>query len=133
MCAHFVGRFLTAIVLTSAVLGVFVPSASAAGCPDIEAVLARGTGDTPGVGWIGHAFIDSRRQKVGLKSLGVYAVDYPASEDLSRAVDGIRDAANHVESMAANCPNTKMVLGGYSQGAAVMGFVTSTMEWSTRQ
>ena len=28
-------------------------------------------------------------------------------------------------STANSCPNTKMVLSGYSQGAAVMGFVTS--------
>ena len=92
----------------------------------MEAVFARGTGETPGVGRIGKAFIASLQSKVGPKSFGVYAVDYPASEDLSRAVDGIRDAGNHIESMAANCPNTKMVLGGYSQGAAVMGFVTSS-------
>ncbi len=40
-------------------------------------------------------------------------------------IDGVRDAGSHVESTAANCPNTRIVLGGYSQGAAVAGFVTS--------
>lgn len=65
------------------------------------------------------------RTKVGDKSLGVYPVVYPASTNFPTAVDGIRDAANHIESMAANCPKTKLVLGGYSQGAAVMGFVTA--------
>jgi len=29
--------------------------------------------------------------------------------------------------MAISCPLTRMVLGGYSQGAAVAGFVTSTV------
>lgn len=91
----------------------------------MEAVSARGTSDEPGVGWIGQAFVHSLQPKVGPRSFGVSAVDYPASTDLPRSVDGIRDAANHIESVAANCPNTKMVLGGYSQGVAVMGFVTS--------
>jgi cutinase len=125
VCARFVARFLAAILLTSTVLGVGVASASAEGCPDVEAVFARGTTEAPGVGGIGQAFIDSLQSKVGPKSFGVYAVDYPASPDFPTAVDGIRDAGNHVESMAASCPKTKMVLGGYSQGAAVMGFVTS--------
>jgi cutinase-like protein len=111
--------------MTWAVLGAFVPSASAAGCPDVEAVFARGTTEVPGVGGIGQAFIDSLESKVGPKSFRVYAVDYPASPDFPTALDGIRDAGNHVESMVANCPKTKIVLGGYSQGAAVMGFVTS--------
>jgi cutinase len=126
VCAHFVARVLAAIVLTSAVVGANAASASAEGCPDVEAVFARGTTEAPGVGWIGQAFVDSLQSKVGPKSFGVYAVDYPASgPDIASALDGIRDAGHHVESMAANCPKTKMVLGGYSQGAAVMGFVTS--------
>ena len=111
--------------MTWAVLGVFIKSASADGCPDVEAVFARGTTEEPGVGGIGQAFVDSLQSKVGSKSFRVYAVDYPASTDFPTALDGIRDAGSHVESMVANCPKTKMVLGGYSQGAAVMGFVTS--------
>jgi cutinase len=111
--------------MTWAVLGVASPSASAEGCPDVEAVFARGTTEAPGVGGIGQAFVDSLQSKVGPKSFRVYAVDYPATTDFPTAVDGIRDAGDHVESMAATCPKTKMVLGGYSQGAAVMGFVTS--------
>jgi hypothetical protein len=61
----------------------------------------------------------------------VYAVNYPASTDFgnpdfpSTVIDGIRDASSHVEAMTANCPNTKEVLGGYSQGAAVTGYATS--------
>jgi cutinase len=111
--------------MTWAALGGFIPSASAAGCPDVEAIFARGTTEAPGVGAIGQAFVDSLQSKVGPKSFGVYAVDYPATTDFPTAVDGIRDAGDHVESMAATCPKTKLVLGGYSQGAAVMGFVTS--------
>jgi cutinase-like protein len=64
----------------------------------------------------------------------VYGVNYPASGDFgdriqfaSTVVDGVRDAGAHVQSMAANCPNTRMVLGGYSQGAVVAGYVTSAV------
>ena len=102
-----------------------VPSASAEPCPDVEVVFARGTTEPPGVGRIGESFVDTLRSRVGTKSLGVYPVNYPATTDFPTAIDGINDAGHHVESMAANCPRTKMVLGGYSQGAAVMGFVTS--------
>jgi cutinase len=74
---------------------------------------------------MGQAFVDSVRSKIGQKSLGVYGVNYPATMDFPTAMDGIADAGNHVEHMASTCPNTKMMLGGFSQGAAVMGFVTS--------
>jgi len=100
------------------------PSAYAEPCPDVEVVFARGTNEPPGVGGIGQTFVDTLRSHVGTKSLGVYPVNYPATTNFPTAVDGISDAGTHVESMAARCPKTKMVLGGYSQGAAVMGFVT---------
>ena len=53
--------------------------------------------------------------------------DYPASTDFPTAIDGVNDASAHIRSMAASCPNTKLVLGGFSQGAAVMGFVTANV------
>lgn len=98
---------------------------SAEPCPDVEVVFARGTDEAPGLGDVGENFVDSVRAHVGAKSVGVYPVSYPASMDFPRAVDGIADAGTHVEQMATSCPKTLMVLGGYSQGAAVMGFVTA--------
>lgn len=103
-----------------------VPVATAEPCPDVEVVFARGTNEPPGVGRIGQSFVDSLRPRVGGRSLGVYPVDYPATTDFPRAVDGISDAGGHVEHMAVSCPRTRMVLGGYSQGAAVVGFVTES-------
>jgi cutinase len=103
------------------------PSAQADPCPDAEVVFARGTTEAPGVGPTGEAFVESLRKKVSPKWVGVYAVDYPATIEFSTAVDGINDARTHILATAANCPKTKMVLGGFSQGAAVMGFVTASV------
>jgi cutinase len=58
----------------------------------------------------------------------VYAVDYPASGDFDTSTAaGVSDASSHIQSMAANCPNTRLVLGGYSQGAAVIDRTTTAM------
>jgi cutinase len=97
------------------------------GCPDVQLIFARGTTEAPGLGAMGDAFADDLKQRVGNKSVAVYPVDYPASTDFPTAIQGVVDASSHVKQTAANCPNTKMVLGGYSQGAAVMGFVTSEL------
>jgi cutinase len=120
---------VAAVVATPALLSA--PSAAADPCPDVEVVFARGTSEPPGVGGVGGSFVDALRGQIGGRSLGVYPVNYQASSDFSNpdfpvtVIDGIRDAGSHLESMAANCPKTREVLGGYSQGAAVAGFVTS--------
>ena len=120
-------RFLGPAVLAAWGLSGFVPAIPSAAepCPDTEVVFARGTGDPEGVGPTGQAFVDAVNARLPGKSVGVYPVNYPATEQWSTGIDGIRDAGAHVVSMAETCPKTKMVLSGYSQGAAVMGFVTS--------
>ena len=118
-------RMAAALAVAVSALGVGVPSASAQPCPAVEVVFARGTGEPPGVGPTGQAFVDSLLPRIGGRTSDVYPVDYPASDEWSTGLDGIRDAGAHVTSTANNCPRTKMVLSGYSQGAAVMGFVTS--------
>ncbi|HYZ67537.1 MAG TPA: cutinase family protein [Mycobacterium sp.] len=99
--------------------------ASAADCPDIEVVFARGTNDAPGLGNVGGAFVDALRGKVGGRSVGAYAVNYPASFDFLAAADGANDASAHIQFMVDNCPNTRLVLGGYSQGAAVIDVISA--------
>jgi cutinase len=94
-------------------------------CPDIEVVFARGTNDAPGLGNVGDAFVGALRDKVGGRSVGAYAVNYPASFDFLAAADGANDASAHIQYMVNNCPNTRLVLGGYSQGAAVIDVISA--------
>ena len=96
------------------------PSAAAVPCPDVEVVFARGTAEPAGIGRVGQAFTDALTAQVGGRTVGSYAVNYPASYDFLTTADGANDANNHITSMALTCPSTKVVLGGYSQGAAVM-------------
>ncbi|MBP1817544.1 hypothetical protein J3E61_001107 [Mycobacterium sp. OAE908] len=133
-----IARFLhlagVAILAIGMLLTAQIPAASAQPCPDVEVVFARGTGEPPGVGGVGQAFVDTLRSQIGAKSMDVYPVDYVASGDFGdrigfarTVVDGIRDAGTHVEATAANCPNTRIVIGGYSQGAVVAGYVTAAV------
>lgn len=119
---------LFAAAAVTAVSGAaLVPAApaQAADCPDIEVVFARGTNESPGLGRIGNAFVESLRNKVGGRSVGSYAVNYPASYDFLAAANGANDASAHIQWLMNNCPGTRVVLGGYSQGAAVMDVIAA--------
>ena len=129
-----VGTPRSAIVAASAMLavvaalaGVPAPTASAAPkCNDIEIVFARGTDEPAGLGAVGRALVDTLRPMVKGQSVGAYAVNYPASWDFLQVAAGANDASRRVQSLAATCPDTKIVLGGYSQGAAVVDVVTTS-------
>ena len=116
-----VGSGLSVCVLTAgvAISGTAAP-AQAAGCPDVELVFARGTSEPAGIGRVGQALRDQLQASLGDRTLGVYAVNYPASYDFLAAADGADDATNRIAQIAETCPNTRFVLGGYSQGAAVV-------------
>ncbi|XTP36072.1 cutinase family protein [Mycobacterium sp. TJFP1] len=119
---------LAAILVAAATLvaaPVQIPAAHAQGCPDIEVVFARGTDEPPGLGRVGAALVDSLRGRVGGRSVGTYAVNYPASFDFLAAAAGANDASLHIQYMMANCPRTRLVLGGYSQGAAVIDVIAA--------
>ena len=111
-----------AFVFTPAVLPSGVPGSAppaAAACPPVEVVFARGRFESAGPGAVGNAFISALRSKTD-KSIGVYAVNYPADSEVDV---GANDMSPHIQSMAANCPDTRLVLGGYSLGAAVTDVV----------
>ncbi|BBZ27585.1 cutinase [Mycolicibacterium madagascariense] len=122
---------LSAAVLVStgaAWTGLTAPSARAdadTGCSDVTLVFARGTFEAPGAGAVGDALTQSLTGRLGDRTLQVQPVDYPASLDFARAADGVLNARNVIQSTVARCPHTAIVLGGYSQGAAVAGYVTA--------
>jgi cutinase len=96
-----------------------LPSASAASCPEAEVVFARGRTEPAGTGILGNAFVSALRSKVS-KNVGVYAVRYPADNEVDI---GANDMSQHISYMLNNCPYTRLVLGGYSLGAAVTDVV----------
>jgi cutinase len=122
-------RLFIAGVVTTLVMGALVavpqlstattPSAHAQSCPEVEVVFARGRVESPGVGVLGNAFVNALRSKSN-KNIDVYAVRYPADTEID---EGANDMSGHIQHMMNTCPNTRLVLGGYSLGAAVTDVV----------
>src|SRR5690349_7870612 len=113
-------RLLGAAALTAGAFLAATPTgpANAVPCADAELVFARGTSEAPGVGGVGQSYVDALRAQLGARTLDVYPVNYAASDDFNNreafaasVADGVRDAGAHVQATAANCPNTKIVLG----------------------
>lgn len=117
-------RHLAAIACLGAALSAGpIPSAAAEACPDVELVFARGTGEPPGLGRVGDALAGALGPMLGGRSLGTYAVNYPASLNFLTTGHGADDARGRIAWLAGACPGTRVVLGGFSQGAAAVSML----------
>lgn len=135
MTAHGITRVLGHVVglavatvwtLLSAPIGI--PSAAADPCPGVEVAFARGTGEGPGIGRVGVAFVDALKPQIGGRPVSLYPVNYPATFQLADSANaGSGDLIGHVQDMAGRCPNTKEVIGGFSQGAGVVDLAVANM------
>lgn len=123
--ARLVGLGASALVTAAGLLAApaATPVASADDCPDVEVIFARGTNEPPGLGRVGDAFVDSLRQQTGGLNILPYGVNYAASKLQLHGGDGANDTIDRVKKSVEKCPSTKIVLGGYLQGASVMDIV----------
>jgi cutinase len=116
------GLLFAASVVSTSVIGW---AADGEPCPNVEEIFARGTLEAPGIGATGEAFTDALNGRLGNTPVVVYPVDYPASLDFNQAGAGVADAANKVLDIVNTCPATKIIIGGYSQGAAIAAYITA--------
>jgi len=112
---------LSALLAVTAAAFAPLPAApaNAANCSDAEVIFARGREEPPGMGRIGDTFFNDLRSMTP-KSVGYYAVRYPADTEIMQAA---ADMSQRIQYMANNCPNTRLVIGGYSLGAAATDFL----------
>jgi cutinase len=114
-------------MLAATGLGSQPPQTSATDCSDVEVVFARGTAESAGLGMVGRPFAEGLRSGLPGKTVTSYAVRYEALLDQSSAADGAADLTRHVIERFRECPLTRFVLGGYSQGASVVDIVTGAV------
>lgn len=123
-----------AVLLTAAVTALAVPAVAAAAltgaepapaaradCPDVRTVVVRGTGEK---GTLSAIFTDlTPRIEAGAGGrVETSGVPYPATGDWKPSVAaGVSLLAAELTAGVAECPGTRYVLLGYSQGAWVVG------------
>ncbi|TFK35878.1 cutinase [Crucibulum laeve] len=92
-------------------------------CADVTVIFARGTLESAPIGTVvGPPFQSALRSALGGKSLNFIGVNYPADIagfEEGGDPNGAKTMAGDITSAAGSCPNTKIVMSGYSQGAQV--------------
>lgn len=114
---------LSALTVVATPTSGLVEVGARAYCPDVQVYFARGTTEVPTLGTvIGPGFSAALSLQLVGKSVEFTGISYPALVSGYLAggdTGGAKTMANSATSTANNCPNTKIVLSGYSQGAQV--------------
>ncbi|MFT4086825.1 MAG: cutinase family protein [Gordonia sp. (in: high G+C Gram-positive bacteria)] len=129
-------RFFVVLASLALITGLTAPlagKASAADCADVQLVFARGTQEAGApLGVTGAAMYASLQKRFPGKDVRVSAVHYEASDQFEAGVDflrtvavGVRNTQGQLRGISSRCPGTRIVLGGYSQGAVVATYAVS--------
>ncbi|KAF1934409.1 carbohydrate esterase family 5 protein [Didymella exigua CBS 183.55] len=92
-------------------------------CTDITVIFARGTGELGNMGTVsGPPMVKAIRSKLGADRVTVQGVDYAASAagNANSGGDGGKIMAQYVQQALKQCPGTKVIVSGYSQGGMVV-------------
>ncbi|PSK43982.1 cutinase-like protein 2 [Elsinoe australis] len=107
-------------------------------CRAVTFVFARGSTEAGNIGTIiGPGVSQGLKSRYGANNVATQGVNYAAAlatNTLPNGADpkGISDMINQLTTAANKCPNTKIVAGGYSQGAAVTHQAIETISSSVR-
>lgn len=96
-------------------------SVAGVGCKPITVIFARGTIELGNVGeLVGPPFFNDLDDLIGADNIAVQGVDYAATIAgylIGGDPGGAQTTAYLLNQAASNCPDTQIVLSGYSQGA----------------
>ncbi|KAL4932561.1 carbohydrate esterase family 5 protein [Aspergillus undulatus] len=92
------------------------------GCKELTFIFARGTTEIGNMGTVVGPKVASELQSLTGNKAAIQGVDYPADAagNAQMGGSGGPKMAELVETAKKQCPDTKIVLGGYSQGAMVV-------------
>ncbi|PWY61670.1 cutinase-domain-containing protein [Aspergillus eucalypticola CBS 122712] len=92
------------------------------GCKELTFIFARGTSETGNMGTIVGPEVASDLKSLTSNKVAVQGVDYPAdwAGNADMGASGGSTMASLVKQAISQCPNTTVVVGGYSQGAMVV-------------
>ncbi|TGO64414.1 hypothetical protein BCON_0007g00640 [Botryotinia convoluta] len=117
-------QLLSILLLPLSVFAAPTGSIEARACSDVTVIFARGTTEIGTLGTVvGPPFLSALKSALGSSSVTMNGVDYPA--DIPGFLEGgdaagSKTMASMVTSTLSSCPDTKVVISGYSQGGQLV-------------